>query len=61
MFPKLLDAAARAAFVFGALTFCILVAFYWGERRRGGKLRRRTVFAAFTLVCAVAFLDRYSR
>jgi two-component sensor histidine kinase len=56
MFPNLPDLASRALFVFGAVTFSTLVAFYWGERRRRGA-RRRTVFAAFTLVCAIAFFD----
>lgn len=37
---------------FGALTFSVLALFYWRERR----LRRRSAFAAFTGVCAAAFL-----
>jgi two-component sensor histidine kinase len=53
---SLLDVISLAIFGFGALTFSTLVLFYWGERRRG-KRRRQTVFPAFTLVCAVAFLN----
>ena len=51
---RLLDVASLVVFAFGALTFSTLAVFYWGARR--GKLRRQTVFPAFTLVCAAAFL-----
>ena len=37
---------------FGALTFSVLALFYWRERRS----RPRSAFAAFTGVCAAAFL-----
>jgi hypothetical protein len=40
-------------YIFGALTFSILTVFYWGERRR----TRGSVFPAFTLACAAAFLS----
>ena len=49
---SLLDLAALVVYIFGALTFSILTVFYWGERRR----TMRSVFPAFTLVCAAAFL-----
>jgi two-component sensor histidine kinase len=50
---SLLDLASLVVYIFGALTFSILTIFYWGERRR----TRRSVFPAFTLVCATAFLS----
>ena len=50
------DVAPVVIFAFGALTFSTLAAFYWGERRRRGRARRPTVFPAFTVVCAAAFL-----
>jgi signal transduction histidine kinase len=56
MMYKLLDITSLAIFGFGALTFSTLALFYWGERRRG-KHRKGTVFPAFTLVCAVSFLN----
>ena len=39
-------------FAFGALTFTVLTLYYW----RQGDSRRDPVFAAFTAVCAAAFL-----
>jgi len=52
MLHQLLAVAPLAVFTFGALAFSVLTVFYW--RERPGK---STVFTAFTLVCAVAFLD----
>ena len=51
--------ASLVIFTFGALTLSILTATYWSERWRGkfeGRPRKRTVFPAFTLVCAAVFL-----
>ncbi len=53
---RLLEVTSLAIYAFGALTFSTLALFYWGERRRG-KHRQHTAFPAFTLVCAVAFLN----
>jgi two-component sensor histidine kinase len=49
---SLLDLASLVVYVFGALTFSLLTVFYWSDRRR----TRRSVFPAFTLACAAAFL-----
>jgi hypothetical protein len=55
-----LDLASLAVFAFGALTFSTLVAFYWGTHR-GRRLSNTSggsgVLPAFTLVCAIAFLN----
>ena len=56
MMYRLLEVTSLGIFAFGALTFSTLALFYWGERRRG-KSRQHTVFPAFTLVCAIAFLN----
>ncbi|MGB9457868.1 MAG: histidine kinase [Bryobacteraceae bacterium] len=56
MLYRLLEVTSLAIFAFGALTFSTLALFYWGERRRG-KRRSHTALPAFTLVCAVAFLN----
>jgi signal transduction histidine kinase len=52
---SLLDLASLAVFTFGALAFATLTVFYWGERRR--RPGKPTVFPAFTLVCAAAFVS----
>lgn len=57
MIHKLLDLAPLAVFAFGALTFSILTAFYWGDRHLRGERGQSTVFPAFTLVCAATFLS----
>src|ERR1035437_7430135 len=56
MMYRLLEVTSLGIFAFGALTFSTLALFYWGERRRG-KSRQHTVFPAFTLICAIAFLN----
>jgi signal transduction histidine kinase len=48
------DFVPLAVFAFGALTFAILTGYYWATRERP---QRCAVLSAFTLVCAVAFLD----
>jgi signal transduction histidine kinase len=50
------DAGSLAVFAFGALTFSTLAALYWGSQRRR-KPGASTALPAFTLVCAVAFLN----
>lgn len=50
---SLLDLASLVVYVFGAVTFSLLTIFYWSDLRR----TRRSVFPAFTLVCAAAFLS----
>jgi signal transduction histidine kinase len=50
---SLLDLAPLVLYIFGALTFSVLTAFYWGERRRV----RGSVLPPFTLACAAAFLS----
>jgi signal transduction histidine kinase len=56
MMYRLLDITSLAIFAFGALTFSTLALFYWRERWRG-KRSQHTALPAFTLVCAVAFLN----
>ncbi len=48
--------ASLITFTFGALTFSVLAATYWRERRKGGPPAGERVFFAFTLVCAAAFV-----
>ena len=50
---SLLDLVSLAVYIFGALTFSILTVFYWGGRRR----TKSSMFPAFTLVCAAAFVS----
>jgi len=51
---SLLELAPLVVYLFGALTFSILAAFYWFQPRRRSQ---RFVFPAFTLACAAAFLS----
>ena len=53
---QLLYLISLVTFTFGALTFSVLTAVYWRERRLGLRPRSGTVFPAFTVVCAAAFL-----
>src|SRR5262249_17319305 len=46
------NVASLAVYIFGAVTFCVLAVSYWTQRRT----RSFGPFAAFTLVCAVAFV-----
>jgi signal transduction histidine kinase len=48
--------ASVIVFTFGALTFCVLTAVYWRERRQRKEAGGELVFPAFTLVCATAFV-----
>jgi signal transduction histidine kinase len=48
--------ASVIVFTFGALTFSVLAAVYWRERRLRKAAGGGGVFPAFTLVCAAAFL-----
>src|SRR5690242_18611730 len=45
-----------AVYAFGAMAFSALALSYWRERRLGGDRPRSAVLAAFTIVCAAAFL-----
>ncbi len=56
MFDTPLDLASLAVFAFGALTFSTLAALYWGTHRPR-KPGASAVLPAFTLVCAIAFLN----
>lgn len=56
----LLYVASLITFTFGALTFTVLAAFYWRERRLNSGARG-SVFPAFTAVCAAAFLINVTR
>jgi signal transduction histidine kinase len=48
--------ASLITFTFGAMTFSVLAANYWRERRTRRIPEGGRVFPAFTLVCAAAFL-----
>ena len=58
---KLLDLASRVIFTFGTLAFSILALSYWrqwlGRRKEAApRSSKSSVFPAFTLACAAAFL-----
>jgi signal transduction histidine kinase len=54
---KLLYLVSLITYTFGALTFSVLVLFYWRERRlRGQPGAARRVFAIFSQACLAAFL-----
>jgi signal transduction histidine kinase len=53
---QLLYLTSLVTFTFGALTFSVLTLFYWRERRLRVQPRGGSVFPAFTVVCAAAFL-----
>lgn len=44
-------------YTLGALTFCVLTAFYWSGQRRAHTAGNSAIFRGFTLVCAVAFVS----
>lgn len=48
---------SQAAFTLGALAFCVLTASYWTQRRHRPDSAQFGVFPAFTLLCALAFLN----
>ena len=53
---QLLYLISLVTFTFGALTFSVLMLFYWRQRRLRPRPAGGSVFPAFTVACAAAFL-----